>query len=459
MKQITLLFLCGLWFSLGASTEVSAELSAQKREKFDIVSFQIPKGWKQETGKNAVQIGTANDDSGESCLITMFKSLPGTGNSKVNFASAWEAIVKEAVSVSGKPKMQPSVAKNGWMAESGAAPYESDGRKGVVLLVTLSGQNKMLNILILTNTNSYQQGIANFLESVDLPKIKAAPQSTSIKPVVIAAAARKSGFKFSTSNFDDGWISTEQENWVSVVRGNTKVLIHYPNPLTDKYNSVLLDSLKNAWDVLVAPRYSSSSNMQFRPITGWQSIEFAEAEMVEKASGKTVYVVLFKIHYSNGSGKYLEFITPSKRAFEAEFGAYKEETSGWEKMEKMATYNKFAVAPSDLKGTWTNKYSGMIQYANIYTGADAGAATSASAEKFVFGVGNSYKWDIGVASGTVGNIKFQSAKSSGKFVVPNNWQVKFSSIEGKPRTFRASFAAVKGARILWLDDTAFGKVK
>lgn len=124
----------------------------------------------------------------------------------------------------------------------------------------------------------------------------------------------------------------------------------------------------------------------------------------------------------------------------------------------MANYNKFAIAPSDLKGKWTNDYSGSLSYVNAYTGANAGTNIQASTQEFVFGAGNTYKWDIGVASGKVGSIKFQSVKSNGKFFVPNDWQVTFSSIQGKPRTHSASFAAVKSARILRLDDTAFGKV-
>lgn len=451
MKQIIFLIFCSLFFSVG--------ISAQKTEIFDIISFKTPKGWQKEVSPNAVQLGVEDSATGGTCLITMFKPLPGSSDSKVNFESAWKAIVKETVSVSGNPQMQSPMSENGWTAESGLAQYEAGGRKGVVLLVTISGQDKMVNILILTNTDKYQPEIAAFLESVDLPKIAVTPVESKNKPIEIIQPARKSNFQFSTSNFDDGWTSTEQEDWVLVTKGNTKVLIHYPNQAADKYNSVVLDGLKNAWDILVAPRYSSASNMQFRPITGWQSIEFAEAEMVEKGTGKAVYVVLFKMGYSNGSGRYLEFITANKRTFEEQFGVYSGKTTGWEKMEKMATYNKFAVAPSDLKGKWTNKFSGMIQYANIYTGADAGANTQASAENFEFGAGNTYKWDLGVASGMVGNIKFQSVKSSGKFSVPNNWQVTFSSIEGKPRTYNASFSAVKGARILWLDNTAFGKVE
>jgi hypothetical protein len=451
MKQIIFTIFCSLFLAAAAL--------AQKTETFDIISFKTPKGWQKEASQNAVQLGVDDSASGGTCLITMFKPLPGSNDSKVNFESAWESIVKETVSVSGKPQMQSPMSENGWTAESGLAQYEASGKKGLVLLVTLSGQSKMVNILILTNTDKFQQAIADFLESVDLPKVEAATVQSKIKPTEIAQSARKSNYQFSTSNFDDGWTSTEQEDWVSVTKGNTKVLIHYPNQAADKYNSVLLDGLKNAWDVLVAPRYSSASNMQFRPITGWQSIEFGEANMVEKATGNNVYVVLFKINYSGGNGRYLEFITPNKTAFEQEFGAYHESSSGWEKMEKMATYNKFAVAPSDLKGKWTNKFSGMTQYVNVYTGASAGADTHASAENFEFGAGNTYKWDLAVASGMVGNIKFQSVKASGKFSVPNNWQVSFSSIEGKPRTFNASFAAVKGARILWLDDTAFGKVE
>jgi hypothetical protein len=450
MKQIIFLIFCSLIFSV--------TISAQKPETFDIISFKTPNGWQKEVNQNAVQIAKENSDGGI-CLITMFKPLPGSSDSKVNFESSWETIVKETVSVSGKPQMQSPMTENGWTAESGLAQYEAGGKKGIVLLVTISGQDKMVNILILTNTDKYQQEIAAFLESVDLPKIKPTAVESKIKPAEISQPARKSSFAFTTTNFDDGWTSAEQDDWVAVTKSNTKVLIHYPNPSADKYNSVLMDGLKNAWDVLVAPRYSAASNMQFRPITGWQSIEFAEANMVEKATGKTVYVVLFKINYSNGSGRYLEFITPNKRAFEQEFGAYQEKTYGWEKMEKMATYNKFAVAAADLKGVWKNNFAGMTQYVNAYTGASAGADTHASAENFVFGAGNTYKWDLGVASGMVGNIKFQSVKASGKFSVPNNWQVTFSSIEGKPRTYNASFSAVKGARILWLGDTAFGKVE
>lgn len=322
-----------------------------------------------------------------------------------------------------------------YFGEAGAAPVQN-----------VQGNNTITTPPVTTENNQVQQTTITPVQNNQVDVIQQPSQ-----------AIQNTGFAFTTTNFDDGWISTVQEDWVEVTKGNIKVLIHYPDKNADAYNSVLLDGLKNAWNILVAPRYNAASNFEFKPVSDWQSMEFAEADCVEKASGKTVHVVLFKFNHSSGGGKYMEFITADKNAFEQEFGPYHATTSGWEKMENMAYRNKFAVAASDLTGKWTSNFTGMTQYVNAYTGASAGADTHASNENFEFSENNNYKWDLAVASGFVGSIKFQSVKSSGKFSLPSNWQVSFSDIEGKPKTYNASFSCIKGARVLWLGDTGFGK--
>lgn len=453
MKPIFFLTLCILTFSIGAF--------AQTTETFDIATFQPPKGWNRQPTQSSIQFSTEDKAAGTYCLITLFKSIPGTGDSKENFGIAWKTIVKGMVNVATAPQMFSSNNPEDWALEGGFAPFEKGGEKGVALLYTISGYGKMVNILILTNTQAYESNVTAFVESISLKKpiaeISAVKPAASTSPATAPSAAAN-GYGYGATKFDDGWTSTVQEDWVQVAKGAIRVLIHHPNKQADAYNSVLMDGLKNAWDVLVAPRYSTARNFEFKPITGWQSVEFAEADMVEKATGKTVHVVLFKMNYSSGAGRYLEFITPDKRAFEQEFGAYHQTTYGWEKMENMANYNRFGIAAADLKGKWTNDFSGSLSYVSVYTGASAGTDTHASVENFFFGPGNTYKWDIGVASGFVGSIKFQSVKSSGKFSVPGIWQATFSDIEGKPRTYSAHFSCVKGGRILWLDGRAFGKL-
>ena len=95
----------------------------------------------------------------------------------------------------------------------------------------------------------------------------------------------------------------------------------------------------------------------------------------------------------------------------------------------------------------------------MLTGFDAGMDTHASAENYQFSSGNTYKWDLAVASGPVGNIKFQSVKSAGRFTMDGNWKVNFSEIEGKPRNYNIYFSCIKGLRILWIDNKPFAKAE
>ncbi|MEZ5344418.1 MAG: hypothetical protein R2681_02585 [Pyrinomonadaceae bacterium] len=144
-------------------------LYARQSDKFDIVQFDTPKGWQKETGTNTVQFGSENADG--SCIITIFKSINGTDSPTENFHYAWTSIVRDLIDVSLMPQMLPGISEKGWASESGFAAYESDGKKGVVLLVSITGGGKLVNILVLTDTNSFQPEIDAFLESVKLPEV------------------------------------------------------------------------------------------------------------------------------------------------------------------------------------------------------------------------------------------------------------------------------------------------
>jgi hypothetical protein len=170
-----------------------------------------------------------------------------------------------------------------------------------------------------------------------------------------------------------------------------------------------------------------------------------------------VFVALFR----KGESGWIEIISPDRNAFVQAFGIdiskadYYTGSNMWDPLRKLSWYNRFAVSPEDIRGKWTNNFSGMQQYVNVYTGANAGMDTYSSSQTFEFQAGGNYKWEISVASGFVGSIKFQNAKSSGVATLPNNWQIRFSDLEGKPKTYNAYFTCIKGARILWLEDTSY----
>jgi len=143
---------------------------AQATETFDIASFQPPTGWAKQVGADAVHFSIEDKSTGTFCLISLFKSVPGLSSPKENFDAAWSTIVKEAVTVSAAPQMMPADNKGEWLLAGGFAPFEKDGVKGVAVLYTASGYGRMVNALVLTNTQAYETAATGFLQSISFKK-------------------------------------------------------------------------------------------------------------------------------------------------------------------------------------------------------------------------------------------------------------------------------------------------
>jgi len=109
----------------------SVTTSFAQRETFDLTTYTSPKGWKKQTTESAVRFTKEDAAKGTYCMITLYKTVAGKADSKNNFDLAWASLVKEMVTVSTAPQMQPSATKDGWEAQSGYAPFESDGNKGI----------------------------------------------------------------------------------------------------------------------------------------------------------------------------------------------------------------------------------------------------------------------------------------------------------------------------------------
>ena len=433
----------------------AAAAFAQK-ETFDLVMYTPPKAWKKQLAESAIQFSKENASKGTYCLITLYKAVPGTANSKENFDLAWASVVKEMVTVSTAPEMNPSATEDGWEVQSGYAPFESDGNKGVVILATSTGFDKMVNVIILTNTDEYEKNVTAFLESINFKKQNPAtkmPVTNPVKPEQGNTVVKNDGFAFTTTNFDDGWTSTVQEDWVEVKKGPLTVLIHYPKEGT--IFPADPEPLTNAaWNILVAPRYSNLRNYKTAYITTYNRPYLGFGNLTENSTGQEKFVLLFR----QGETGWLEFVTSDKNSFIQQF-KFDPETIRWDSesdllipLVQMKNYNKFAVAAADFKGEWSSDFSGVQQLYNVYTGDYAGMNFNQSNETFQFAAGNTYNWKLIAVNGMVGNAKFAQVKSAGKFTILNNWQVKFSDIEGKPRIYNAHFSCIKGARLLHLLD-------
>lgn len=430
-----------------------------QKQTFDLTTFTPPTGWKKETTQSAVQFSKQDLKTGNYCVLIVMKSIPGTTDAKENFNAAWETIVKEMVAVSGSPTLQPSATENGWVAQSGFANFTDVGKTGIALLATSTGYDKMVNIVALTNTDTYQNEMNSFFESIDIRK-PTSQTTTVVKKLSNDLGPdnqqRKNGFTFTTTNFDDGWTSVEKSDWVETTKGNVKVLLHFPQAGT--VFPADPDVLTNAaWNILVAPRYSNLKNYKTTYISEYERPYLGFGNLTDNATGKEVFVLLFR----KGNSGWFEFVTPDKNTFIQTF-KFDPYTIKWDSESRlmnviasMGTYNRFAIGPSDIKGSWTSDFSGMQQWYSVNTGEYAGMSLNQSSQTFVFGAGNTYSWKIIVVSGMVGTMKYGQGIGKGTFKALNNWQLYFSEMEGKPKTFNAYFSCIKGARVLWMLDAKF----
>lgn len=440
-----------------------------QKEKFDITTYTPVKGWKKTQQKDFVQFSKEDKSKGAYCVITLYKAVDAAGDAKTNFNTAWDALVKETLGVTGAPTMQDAIQEKEWEVQSGHGNFEKDGNAGVALLVSSSGFSKMVNILILTNSDTYESSITNFLESVDFkkPAISNTKTTTVTKPQTPSTVV-KGSYSFNTTNFDDGWTATEQADWVEVSKGNIKVLLHYPKEGTI-FPADPAPMTNAAWNILVAPRYSNLKKYATNYISSYVRGYLATGYATLNATGASVFIFFF--HKNNG---WMECIAPDKNSFIQQFKFdpesinYNSDDGIANSFDAMAARNKFAVSASDLNGTgiWTNSFASNTFYTNIYTGNSAGMSTYTSGEDYTFLPGQKFKWSLVAANSYSGKTDFAQGKGEGNWKMNNNWEIWFSNKEGKPKRYNAFFSCIKGARLLHLLDadypgsgiyTTFGK--
>lgn len=426
-----------------------------QQETFDIVAYAAPKNWKKELTDNHLVYSKIDGNSWGQIVI--YKSAVSAGDAETDSEKEWNALVVGLKAVENEEKAKPDTLNN-WIAISRSGIWKYNGANVSTILTTFSNGKVFLSTMCNTTALPYLQDYKSLLET-----FKPTEQSeTSTKQTNHTANPINGQFKYNTTNFDDGWISTIKTDWVEVAKPGILILIHYASKQTDEHNFDKLKGDEHAWNVLVAPRYQNITNFQQKGIQGSPSITFLTANAVEKQSGKNVFIVLYKKHYQQGNGRFLEVVANSKADFEREFGNnyintsswdYLEQSKSWDKLANMQWRNKFAVANTDLAGKWSSSDFASLSYYYVSSGRYAGSTATATSDEFNFLNANHYSSQHSGASGQVGNMGFSTQKYNGKYEV-KDWKITFTNrFKGQLETFNCQFEAIKGGRILVLTDS------
>ena len=430
-----------------------------QQQTFDLISYSTPPGggWKKEEKTNVIVYSRVDKKAKTWCQIGIYRSTSSKGNIDDDLQSEWNELAVKPFSITDTMQATETQEAKGWKIKSASGKFSFNKQPAAIILTTYSGYERCVSVVATTNSQRYIDNIETFVAGINLKipsaavEIQKEPKKQTVTDNIPAVS--NSGFAFTNTNFDDGWTSTVREDWVEVSKGSMKVLLHYPKEGTI-FPADPEPMTTAAWNILVAPRYSNLKNYKTSYISTYDRPYLGMGYATENATGKNVFIVFFH----RGSSVWMEFIAPDKNAFIQQY-KFDPETIRWDSDDalmnpllNMSSYNRFAVAASDLKGKWTSDFTGIQQLYYVYTGQYAGMNINQSNEEFIFNNGNSYNWKLLAVNGIVGNVKAIEVKSAGQFTVPNNWQIYFSKIENTARTFHAFWSCIKGARVLNLLD-------
>jgi hypothetical protein len=155
-----------------------------QKQAFDVLNYTIPKGWDKTEMSQGIQLSAKNDGKGNYATAVILSSAATAASAQENFDNSWEKLVKGTLSVSGEPTMQEPATEKGWSVLSGQASYTDGANKGLVTLITATGNGKMANVVIMTNTDKYQNQILGFIKSLDLNETATAQnnKANSVSP-------------------------------------------------------------------------------------------------------------------------------------------------------------------------------------------------------------------------------------------------------------------------------------
>lgn len=280
------------------------------------------------------------------------------------------------------------------------------------------------------------------------PEVKESPVITT--PVVEAkqqpstSMPSGSSFTFNTSNFDDGWTSTVDADFVSVIKGIINVRLYYSFEITDPMRNSSLEFSEYFWNLLVVPNYNVRSAQRFVEGVTYFRTYFIEGEAVDPKTGKLCYLAL-NVLVNSGVATPVLAIAPDKNSYIQQFPEPKN-------LGDMTTYNKFAVSAKDIVGSWSSNSSSGVNLYNTYTGDYAGMNSTQSADAFTFNADGTYSSKHSGASSVYGTSTFYSQEYKGKLTV-TNWDITMTNrFKDATNIYFAQFEVVRGGRILHLQD-------
>ncbi len=265
------------------------------------------------------------------------------------------------------------------------------------------------------------------------------------------------GFAFSTTNFDDGWTSTIQNDWVLVTKADIKVYLFYALPFNGSdFTGTGLRARDYYWDNIVT-KYFTVETKQYRDngeMIGSLQPDYVEGLATDKATGEKRFIGM-RLDNAPNTAYIVIASAKDEASLWQQFPKANGSGFGPSDLSNMSSYNKFAIGENDILGTWQDGNTSAMQW--YYTGASgnpggyAGMTVAARSATFNFNTGGNYTSIHNGATGAVGAMSTFQQNYKGKYSV-TNWSITATNRwDGKTENFNSWFKIIRGGRILCMD--------
>lgn len=285
---------------------------------------------------------------------------------------------------------------------------------------------------------------ADYLIALPVQEEIVAPLGNTEKPAT-------GGFTFTSTQFDNGWESTIEEDKVVVTKGHVKVYIYFPVAYDDVSRAAGRDYF---WDTQISREFRVLSK-QYRDDGEYISSlkpPYIEGRAVENKTGKEGFIGVY-IGSASGYMYPTLVIAPDEATLRSLFPKANDKYQS--DLSAMRDYNKFAIGKNDITGYWVGGGSAAMDYYNAYTGNYLGMNAAVSSDEFTFNSNGTYSSTHKGATGMVGNMNVYQQQYKGHVTV-GNWEITIDHrFEGKTEINYAYFEAVRGGRILHLQNKQY----
>ncbi len=278
------------------------------------------------------------------------------------------------------------------------------------------------------------------------PEVKVQGKTTTVEvmPQSDVAPVANGAYTFTTINFDDGWTSVVESDYVKTTKGNIQVLLYFSSAITDQMRDSNLEFSDQFWNLLVVPNYTVKSAVRLQEGVTYFRTYFIEGEVIDPKTNTTHYLGL-NVLVNNGIATPVLAIAPDRNSYYEQFPEPK-------KLGEMTNYNKFAITAKDIVGAWSENSSSAVSLYNTYTGNYAGMNSTQSTDVFTFQADGTYASKHVGASSVYGNNTVYSQEYEGKLTA-TNWDLSLTNrFKDATENFNAQFEVVRGGRILHLQN-------